>query len=224
MVLAGREGKESISFLPDVRVTTEPTKPRKRGKAGPVAVAEPAIEAGALTIQAFVAEEHRETFIEIYEDDPERRLVTCIEVLSPSNKRKKSKGRKLYLRKRQSLLLGAVNLVEIDLLRGGERMPMLGKWPDSPYTLLVCRERRGALLQRLAGALPGAAAGAADPAVAPRPGHPHRPAAADRSHLRPLALPPRHRLHASPSTRPSPRRTRPGWPSRWQEMTAPVHP
>ena len=93
-----------------------------------------------MTIQAFVAEEHRESFIEIYEDDPERRLVTCIEVLSPSNKRKKSKGRKLYLRKRQSLLLGSANLVEIDLLRGGERMPMLGKWPDSPYTLLVCRE------------------------------------------------------------------------------------
>lgn len=54
----------------------------------------------------------------------------------------KSRGRKLYLRNRHSLLLGSANLVEIDLLRGGERMPMLGKWPDSPYTLLVCRERR----------------------------------------------------------------------------------
>jgi hypothetical protein len=95
-----------------------------------------------MTIQAFVAEEHREAFIEIYEDDPEGRLVTCVEVLSPSNKRKRSKGRKLYLRKRQSLLLGTANLVEIDLLRGGQRMPMLGAWPDTPYTLLVCREHR----------------------------------------------------------------------------------
>jgi hypothetical protein len=103
---------------------------------------EPASEAGGMTIQAFVAEEHREAFIEIYEDDPELRLVTCIEVLSPANKRKKSKGRKLYLRKRQSLLLGTANFVEIDLLRGGERMPMRGAWPDSPYTLLVCREYR----------------------------------------------------------------------------------
>jgi hypothetical protein len=119
-----------------------PGKTRKKGKERPASVTEPEVEAGGMTIQAFVAEEHREAFIEIYEDDPERRLVTCVEVLSPSNKRKKSKGRKLYLRKRQSLLMGTANLVEIDLLRGGQRMPMRGNWPDSPYTLLVCRERR----------------------------------------------------------------------------------
>jgi hypothetical protein len=142
VALAGPEGKEERPFLPDVRVSAEPSKSRKRGKARSSATTEPALEGGAMTIQAFVAEEHREAFIEIYEDDPERRLVTCIEVLSPSNKRKKSKGRRLYLRKRQSLRLGAANLVEIDLLRGGERMPMLGAWPDSPYTLLVCREQR----------------------------------------------------------------------------------
>jgi hypothetical protein len=142
VALAGLEGKEERPFLPDIRVTAEPSKRRKRGKARSSPANEPVIEAGAMTIQAFVAEEHREAFIEIYEDDPERRLVTCIEVLSPSNKRKKSKGRRLYLRKRQSLLLGAANLVEIDLLRGGQRMPMLGAWPDSPYTLLVCREKR----------------------------------------------------------------------------------
>ncbi len=142
VALAGVEGKEERPFLPDVRVTAEPSKSRKRGKARSTPAPEAASDAGAMTIQAFVAEEHREAFIEIYEDDPERRLVTCIEALSPSNKRKKSKGRRLYLRKRQSLLLGAANLVEIDLLRGGQRMPMLGKWPDSPYTLLVCREQR----------------------------------------------------------------------------------
>ena len=140
VALAGVEGKEERPFLPDVRVVEVPTKTRKQGKSRSPATKKPALEAEGMTIQAFVAEEHRESFIEIYEDDPERRLVTCIEVLSPSNKRKKSKGRKLYLRKRQSLLLGSANLVEIDLLRGGERMPMLGKWPDSPYTLLICRE------------------------------------------------------------------------------------
>jgi hypothetical protein len=146
VALAGPEGKEEHPFLPDVRVTAEPGKPRKRGKGLSQLATEPvsevASEVGGMTIQAFVAEEHRESFIEIYEDDPERRLVTCVEVLSPSNKRKKSRGRKLYLRKRESLLMGAANLVEIDLLRGGQRLPMLGNWPDSPYTLLVCRELR----------------------------------------------------------------------------------
>ena len=142
VTLAGPEGKEEHPFLSDVRVAAEPSKPRKRGKGRSQPATEPVSEAGGMTIQAFVAEEHREAFIEVYEDDPERRLVTCVEVLSPSNKRKKSKGRRLYLRKRESLLLGAANLVEIDLLRGGQRPPMRGNWPDSPYTLLVCRERR----------------------------------------------------------------------------------
>jgi Protein of unknown function (DUF4058) len=34
---------------------------------------------------------------------------------------------------------GSFCLVEIDLLRGGQRMPMLDPWPDSPYTLLIAR-------------------------------------------------------------------------------------
>jgi hypothetical protein len=92
-------------------------------------------------------EEHREAFVEIYETDPEQRLVTCIEALSPSNKRPGTMGWDLYQRKRQSLLLGNVNLVEIDLLRGGQRMPMLDPWPDSPYVLMVARAKKPQLCQ-----------------------------------------------------------------------------
>jgi Protein of unknown function (DUF4058) len=86
-----------------------------------------------------IKEDYRENFIEIYESGPEHRLVTCLEVLSPSNKCSDSTGREVYLRKRRGLLLDQINLVEIDLLRGGQRMPMLDPWPDSPYTLLVAR-------------------------------------------------------------------------------------
>jgi hypothetical protein len=39
-------------------------------------------------------------------------------------------------------LLSQVNLVEMDLLRGGQRMPMLDPWPDSPYRLMVARARK----------------------------------------------------------------------------------
>lgn len=87
-------------------------------------------------------EEHREAFIVISEFDDATReqcLVTCIEVLSPSNKRPGSEGWNAFQRTRQSMLLGGLNLVEIDLLRGGERMPMLEPWPKSPYTILVAR-------------------------------------------------------------------------------------
>ena len=34
----------------------------------------------------------------------------------------------------------SASLIEIDLLRGGQRMPMLDPWPSSPYTLLVARK------------------------------------------------------------------------------------
>jgi hypothetical protein len=139
IALFGTEGKDFKPFLPDVGVTTSASE--SAVKHSSTAIAETA-EAEAVPMEAFVAMEFRETFIEIHEHDPERRLVTCIEVLSPSNKRRGSKGRKLYLRKRQALLLGTANLVELDLLRGGQRMPMMTPWPDSPYTLLVSREHR----------------------------------------------------------------------------------
>jgi hypothetical protein len=142
IALVGAEGKQKALSLPDLRGLEESNRTSKSRKTRTSAASERLMDAGARTMQAFVIEEHREPFIEIYEDDPERLLVTRIEILSPMNKRKKSKGRKLYLRKRQNLLLGMANLVEIDLLRGGQRMPMLCAWPECPYTLLVCRKWR----------------------------------------------------------------------------------
>ena len=85
--------------------------------------------------------EFREVFLEIHQTDPERRLVTGIELLSPSNKRRGTKGWRLYHRKRQLYLRGLAHFVELDLLHRGRRMPMAGRWPDSPYYLLVCRKQ-----------------------------------------------------------------------------------
>jgi hypothetical protein len=141
VVLVEEDGKNSHPFVPDVSVTTERRKNSTRKKGG-TAVAEPDFKAEPVLMRAFIEEEHREAFVEIYEATPEQRLVTCIEVLSPSNKRPHTPGWDVYLRKRQSLLLGDTNLVEIDLLRGGRRMPMLDPWPDSPYTILVARAKK----------------------------------------------------------------------------------
>lgn len=87
-------------------------------------------------------DEHRESFIEIHEAGREQEPVTVIEMLSPSNKQPNTTGWDLYSRKRQSLLLERASFVEIDLLRGGQKMPMLDRWPDCPCTLLVCRRER----------------------------------------------------------------------------------
>jgi hypothetical protein len=146
VVLVEQEGKTSRPFLPDVSVTMERHKKTSRKKGG-TAMAEPVLRAEPVLMRAFIEEEHREAFVEIYEATPEQRLVTCVEVLSPSNKRPNSPGWDIYLRKRQGVLLGETNLVEIDLLRGGRRMPMLDPWPDSPYTILVARAKKYDLCQ-----------------------------------------------------------------------------
>jgi hypothetical protein len=65
--------------------------------------------------------------------------VTVIEVLSPSNK-KSGSSRDQYLAKRQELIDSRANLVEIDLLRGGNSMPLDNR-PDRAfaYSVLVSR-------------------------------------------------------------------------------------
>jgi hypothetical protein len=128
--MADDEEKDEHPFYPDVAAhDSNPPRGRDRRSGGE----------GPVEVRAFIADEHRERFVEVYEVDVnEPRLVTVVEVLSPTNKRP-GEGRDLYLRKRQSLMLGYVNLIEIDLLRGGQRMPMLDPWPDSPYVLMVAR-------------------------------------------------------------------------------------
>ena len=65
-------------------------------------------------------DERREPFLEIYIGrGKDRRLVTTIEVLSPSNKTPGDRGRDLYLKKQSEILESQVHLVEIDLLRSG---------------------------------------------------------------------------------------------------------
>ncbi len=141
VVVAESEGKDEKPAKPDVTITEVPSRTRS-GKKGGVAVAEPAASDESIPMQAFIAEEFKENFIEIYAQLEERVLVTCIEVLSPANKRRKTKGWRVYQRKRQAMLLGRANFIEIDLVRQGSKMPMLNPWPDSPYTLLVSRAER----------------------------------------------------------------------------------
>lgn len=140
MVLVESDQERAFSFGPDVRIVRSDSPKQKIGSNGGVAVADATAIGESVSMRAFSPEEHHESYVDIYELEPGKRLVTSIEVLSPSNKRPGTKGWKLYQRKRQNILTGGeVNLVEIDLLRGGKRLPMLDPWPDSPYALLVAR-------------------------------------------------------------------------------------
>ena len=72
-------------------------------------------------------------------DREHRRLVTVVEMLSPANKQP-GKDREAYLLKRGEYLANGVNLVELDLLRRGERAPFGDHPPPrADYYVLVCR-------------------------------------------------------------------------------------
>lgn len=83
-----------------------------------------------------IPEEVIERFLEV-RTTQSREVVTVIEILSPKNKRSKD-GRTVYESKRQKILASATNLVEIDLLRLGEALPILGA-TKSDYRILVSR-------------------------------------------------------------------------------------
>jgi hypothetical protein len=70
-------------------------------------------------------------------DRANRQLVTAIEVLSPMNKR--GEGRDEYLTKRRHSLLSTAHLLEIDLLREGQRIPMLKPLPPAPCFVFLSR-------------------------------------------------------------------------------------
>jgi len=70
-------------------------------------------------------------------DRHDRRVVTSLELLSPSNK-KQGPDRDDYLRKRNLLLISPIHFVEIDLRRGGRR-PSPPEIPPCDYYALVSR-------------------------------------------------------------------------------------
>lgn len=106
-------------IVPDARIEERTSPPRRqgpdttaRGAISGIAVAEP------LVIEA-EDEPVTQRFVEIRETGRGGRLITVIEVLSPSNKRR-GDGQDQYRQKREELKAAAVNVVEIDLLRQGE--------------------------------------------------------------------------------------------------------
>jgi len=99
-------------------------------------------EASAVVLEAPVEvrvpelDQERESFLTI-RDRRSRRIMTVIELLSPTNKRPGA-NRRRYLAKRAEFLSGPAHLVEIDLLRGGPPMPADDR-PSCDYSVLVSR-------------------------------------------------------------------------------------
>jgi hypothetical protein len=108
------------------------------GYPGAETVLQPAPSAfSGLTVQVPLPDEVRETYLEVRETGTDY-VVTVLEILSPTNKRL-GRGRRLYEDKRMEVLASRTHLVEIDLVRAGEPMPITGRGSASEYRILVSR-------------------------------------------------------------------------------------
>jgi hypothetical protein len=134
-------------IVPDVTVI-------RQARDTPTAPATVTVSARRATVSASVevtvaAEPLRHQVVEIRDASRGHKLITLIEIVSPSNKRA-GVDRRAYLRKQREVLESDASLVEIDLLRAGERLLphvelaayLSGLAPPPAYLVLVNRAWR----------------------------------------------------------------------------------
>ncbi len=122
-------------IIPDVWITR--SKPQQRsGSAAVAEIEEP------LVVQAFGPEIH-ESYIEILDLTSHQKVVTVIEVISPTNKFP-GPGQDSYLAKQREVRYSQAHLVEIDLLRVGPHVlavPTSLIEGQASFDYLVCVNR-----------------------------------------------------------------------------------
>lgn len=130
------EQPEAREFVPDVLVRPGRFRPSGGGAAvleedTPITLDVPAVEVN-------------ESFIQILDTTTGNRVVTVLEVVSPTNKYA-GDGRDLYLAKRREVRRSTAHLVEIDLLRYGPHVLAVpeveSRMRCPPYDYLVCVNR-----------------------------------------------------------------------------------
>jgi hypothetical protein len=117
---------------PDVSIQKQQTD------LGPVATTAKAT-AQPVKVRVPVPVEMQQAYLEV-KDAATQKVVTVLEVLSPANKR--GEGRSKYEAKRQQILGSQTNLVEVDLLRGGQPFLMDPEVAQSHYRMLVSRAQQ----------------------------------------------------------------------------------
>ncbi|HEX9374322.1 MAG TPA: DUF4058 family protein [Roseiflexaceae bacterium] len=118
----------TVDIYPDIGVVESPEQSRSYEEATTLVA--------PLQLATVIPKRIPHVSIEI-RDTKRRRLVTAIEMLSLTNKR--GRGREEYLAKRRRVLLSTVHLLEIDLLRRGQRVPMEQPLPNAPYFVFLNR-------------------------------------------------------------------------------------
>lgn len=144
------EPGERGRIIPDLAVIGRPPAPQAAG--GAAVATRPRREVSHALRIKLLSEMVKHHYIEIREPARGHKLVTLIEILSPSNKRS-GPDREAYESKRREVLASDASLIELDLLRGGRRVlpdPALRARierlePSPSYLVLLDRAwRRGA--------------------------------------------------------------------------------
>jgi hypothetical protein len=91
-----------------------------------------------VTVTTLLDDEVREPYLTVLER-ASGRVVTVIEVLSPTNKVAGSVGRAVYTAKRSEVLRSETNWVEIDLLREGVPVFAREGYPECEYLVHVSK-------------------------------------------------------------------------------------
>src|SRR5438067_6503195 len=135
-ILLETPGAELRAAYPDAKIAERPGRGGGAAVKSRAAVAEP-------VIVEFDGEPATETFINVVEAGPGHRLVTVIEILSLSNKLP-GVSQEQYRDKQRGLSAAGVSLVEIDLLRRGQRVlsvPASAVPPQARATYQACVRR-----------------------------------------------------------------------------------
>ena len=182
------EDLEYRGVYPDVRIAERASrKSSAMAMLSRSAVAEP-------VIVHYRAEPATETFINILDPEAGHRLVTVIEILSLANKLP-GEGQRQYRQKQREMDETQVSLVEIDLLRKGDRvlsvpLSWIPRWARTNLSSLRASWMEARNLRSLSGALEASPAVRSYSPAGARCGHPARPASCVGSGVskRPLLL------------------------------------
>lgn len=129
------EGGTSRRIVPDVAVVRrpEPREVRER-ETGYGVLTQPRTQVSGGVELRIHTEPFRHHFVEIRDAAHGHRLVTLIEIVSPSNKRP-GPDRRAYEAKQREVLESDASLIELDLLRAGDRLLPYPELEDAVHRL-----------------------------------------------------------------------------------------
>jgi hypothetical protein len=144
------EGSSQQRSVPDIAVVRNPRFAHEQSAGGAAVLTAPPSVVSKFIEYEVLAEPIRHHFVEIRDSSQGHKLITLIEIVSPSNKRP-GPDRQAYQRKQRELLESDASL-ELDLLRDGRRIlpdlnleAMIRDLPEpTAYLVLVNRAWRRA--------------------------------------------------------------------------------